>query len=280
MFKNLSPGAIGITNVTLDETIELALRHGFAGIDAPLDEIAQLSDPQEAGRKVSGAGLVWGSFGLPVDFSGDEQVWRDGLDRLPGLADIARQIGCTRTSTVIIPASDELDYDANRAFHAERLRPVADVLHDHGIGFGIEFIGPGTLRAGRRFDFVHDVDGILALCDVIGTPNMGVLLDGWHWYTARATALDITQRMAGKVVVVHVSDAPADRDIDEQIDTDRALPCATGVIDAKTFMRCLAQINYDGPVSAEPFMSFDGMDAGEVAAAVSLSMDKIMAMAQ
>ena len=109
---------------------------------------------------------------------------------------------------------------------------------------------------------------------------MGVLLDGWHWYTARATAPDITQRMAGKVVVVHVSDAPADRDIDEQIDTDRALPCATGVIDAKTFMRCLAQINYDGPVSAEPFMPFDGMNAGEVAATVSLSMDKIMAMAQ
>ena len=33
----------------------------------------------------------------------------------------------------------------------------------------------------------------------------------------------------------------------------RDLPCATGVIDLKTFLGALVKIGYDGPVRAEPF---------------------------
>lgn len=41
--------------------------------------------------------------------------------------------------------------------------------------------------------------------------------------------------------------------VEEQVDTVRALPGETGVIDINSFLRALAAIGYDGPVVPEPF---------------------------
>ena len=49
MFKNLSPGAIGIRGLSLAEQIELAAKSGFGGIDFSVREAADLaSDPEFA----------------------------------------------------------------------------------------------------------------------------------------------------------------------------------------------------------------------------------------
>ena len=50
-----------------------------------------------------------------------------------------------------------------------------------------------------------------------------------------------------------MNDAPADRAIDEQIDNQRLLPGASGVIDIAQFLKALDQMGYDGPVVVEPF---------------------------
>ena len=42
-------------------------------------------------------------------------------------------------------------------------------------------------------------------------------------------------------------------DVDQQIDSRRDLPAATGVIDLKAFLGALVEIGYDGPIMAEPF---------------------------
>ena len=51
---------------------------------------------------------------------------------------------------------------------------------------------------------------------------------------------------------VHVNDAP-DKPVDAQIDNQRELPGATGVIDIMTFLTALKRVGYDGPVMVEPF---------------------------
>src|SRR5262249_8583745 len=90
-------------------------------------------------------------------------------------------------------------------------------------------------------------------------PNVGLLLDCWHWYTAHETADDLRALRGDDVVVVHVNDAPSGVQIDEQIDNKRALPGATGVIDIKTFLSVLRENGYRGPVMAEPMQC--GLDA-------------------
>jgi sugar phosphate isomerase/epimerase len=55
------------------------------------------------------------------------------------------------------------------------------------------------------------------------------------------------------VVSCDLNDAPAGLAVDQQVDSARELPCATGVIDVAAFLNALNVIGYDGPVRAEPF---------------------------
>ena len=93
---------------------------------------------------------------------------------------------------------------------------------------------------------------MLALGREIG-PNVGLLLDCWHWYTSHGTLDDLKRLTAEQVVYVHVNDAPAGIPVDEQQDMVRALPGETGVIDIVGFLQTLRAIGYDGPVTPEPF---------------------------
>jgi sugar phosphate isomerase/epimerase len=87
----------------------------------------------------------------------------------------------------------------------------------------------------------------------IDRPNVGFVLDSWHWYTAGESKKDLLTLRADQVVSVDLNDAPAGISVDQQIDGKRELPAATGVIDAASFLGALQAIGYDGPVRAEPF---------------------------
>ncbi len=255
MYKALSPGAIGVRPAGLREAAALAGRFGFQGIECNVREVAQLISEEGAeaiGQLFASAGVRPAGFGLPVDWRGAEETWRKGLDELPRLAAAAAAAGLERCMTWIPPASDERDYEANWRFHIERFRPTAAILGEHGIRLGLEFIGPKTLRASHRFAFVHTLRELLDLAAEIG-PNVGLLLDSWHWYTSHGTIEELRALRAEQVVYVHVNDAPPGIPIDEQIDNVRALPGETGVIDIVGFLQALEAIGYDGPVTPEPF---------------------------
>lgn len=255
MYKNLNLGAIGI-KATLAESIDYARRYGFLGIDFSITEALALSEKIgiEAVRAMfEDAGIFPGSWGFPVNYRQDEAAWREGLMLLPSQAEFALELGCTRTTTWILPASDDLSFHDNFEFHVNRLRPAAQILADYGCRFGLEFIGPKTLRTPRKYNFVHTMDGMLALCAATGTGNVGLLLDVWHVYTAHGSLDDVRKLTRDDVVTVHVNDAPSGIEIDEQLDNVRALPGETGVIDIKGFMEAFRAIRYDGPVTAEPF---------------------------
>ena len=56
-----------------------------------------------------------------------------------------------------------------------------------------------------------------------------------------------------QIAYVHLNDGFEGRGADEQIDGQRELPLATGVIDLKSFIASLKQIGYSGPAAIEPF---------------------------
>ncbi len=254
MFANLNPNMVGV-NATLPQAIDFAAQHGFAGIDFSIAEAAQLArlDGVSAVADLFASHSVRpGSWGLPVDFRRDEATWRDGLLALPAQAALAAELGCLRTATWIMPCDNERDFRSNFAFHVARLKPIAAILADHGIRFGLEFVGPATLRHSRRFSFLHTLDGMLVLAASVGE-NTGLLLDIFHLYTAHGSNDDLRQISGQDVVVVHVNDAIAGLSADEQIDQTRALPGETGVLDLAGFLHALRDIGYDGPITAEPF---------------------------
>jgi len=88
MFKNLSPGAIGIRGISLPESIELAGQTGYSGIDFNIRDAAELADAhgvQYVRALFHEAGVLPGLWGLPVAWN-DEERWAKDLSELPRLA--------------------------------------------------------------------------------------------------------------------------------------------------------------------------------------------------
>ncbi len=255
MFKSLTPGAIGVKG-SVEELITLASQGGFQGLDIGIQAVADLV-AERGVSEVTGmfdvAHLKVGAWGLPTNWNGPEDVYQEGLQNLSKLAEVAAQIGAPRCAQWIPCASDTLKFRENFRFHIQRLKPIAEVLKDNGCSIGLEFIGPQTLRIDKTYGFIYTMNGMLALSEAIGTGNVGLLLDAWHWYTQLGTVSDLLALTPEDVIHVHVNDAPAGVDITDQIDNKRALPSETGVIDLVAFLKAMRDIGYEGPVSPEPF---------------------------
>ncbi len=278
MFKGLHPQAIGFS-VPFDEALALAHTYGFAGLDLSFPELRQLVEQtslQAIQERFQAAQLRPGGWALPIDFRGDEQKYQAGLAELPSYATIAQSLGSSWCSTWILPFSDKLDYDANMEFHARRLRPIAHILADHGCRFGLEFVGPKKMRDGHAHEFISTIEGALELGKHIGTGNTGLLLDSWHWYTSHGTVEDLKPLTAQQIVYVHINDAPSGLEIDEQIDQQRLLPGASGVIDIANFLQVINQTGYDGPVVVEPFSAeLNVLPYAERVQVTKASLDKV-----
>ena len=255
MYKTLSPHAIGVKMDSLEAGLLAAKTGRFQGLEVPAAMLANAVDQHGAGavkKLFADAPIRPAAFGLPVDWRTSEENWRRDLEKLPRLCKAAASVGIDRCFTWVMPCSNERPMDENRKFHVERFKPIADILAQSRIRLGLEFIGPKTLRESQKHPFIHTMGEMLALGNDIA-PNVGILLDCWHWYTSHGRLDEIRALRPEQVVYVHVNDAPRGVGVDQQIDNVRDLPGATGVIDIAGFLLALKQVGYDGPVTPEPF---------------------------
>ncbi len=256
MFKNLCPGMIGIQGLGLSQTVQLAGELGFPGVDINIREVKALADEKGVAfvrELFAEADVRPGHWLMINEWRRDEAQWKQVLAELPSLAQLARSLGCRRTSTYFGSGSNERTYRQNFAHHVKRFRPIAEILRDHDHTFGLEFMGPRTVRQKSRFEFIHTLGEAMELAAEIGTGNVGLLLDSWHLYTSGDTP-EVLKTLKGRDVVnCHVNDAPAGLTMETYVDSDRRMPMETGVIDLPAFIRALDQIGYDGPVTPEPF---------------------------
>jgi sugar phosphate isomerase/epimerase len=256
VFKNFNPNMVGLRGRSLADALTMAKAGGFAGIDFDMREAAALADAhgvEHVRGMFASAGLRPGVWSLPVDYRQDDQQYRAGLAELPRFAELGQKLGATRVGSGVGPSSPDREYGANFAWHVQRLRPIAEVLKEHGCRLSVEFIGPKTLRARHRHEFIYTLGGLIELWQAIGTGNVGATLDVWHLYTSGG-GLDDLDRLGNRDVVnVHVNDAPPGIPRDEQIDSQRMLPMESGVLDLVGFMGKLTAMAYNGPVTVEPF---------------------------
>lgn len=278
MTRDLVCGNLGV-KATQREAIDLASRHGFESVWPDAGELGRMDgaarqdllDLMKAKRLVFGAGF------LPTDFRKDEAAFASGLAALPDFAQALERAGAHRVGTWLPPASDTLTYRQNFALHARRLREVAQILGDHGLRLGLEYVGPRTAWASRRYPFLHTLAETRELITEIGAGNVGLVLDSWHWYHAGDSAADIQALANGDVVAVDLNDAPSGVPREQMVDSARELPLATGVIDVAAFLGALVAIGYDGPVRAEPFNdTLRKMPREEAVAATAQAMERAL----
>lgn len=251
----LTPGSIGVSVKSQKELNELAAKHGFESVEPRGEELAGMSPAQleETLTDLKNKRLAWAAAGLPVDFRKDDTTFRDGLAKLPAIAAGLRRAGATRMGTWLMPSHDELTYNQNFQQHADRLREITKILKDHGIRLGLEYVGTQGLLVKGRYPFLHTLAETRELIAAIGTGNVGLVLDTWHWWTANDTVEDLLALKNENIVTVDLNDAPSGLEKRDQQDNARELPAATGVIDVASFVKALVQIGYDGPIRPEPF---------------------------
>jgi sugar phosphate isomerase/epimerase len=251
----LTPGSIGVTVKSQKELNELAAKHGFESVEPRGDELAGMSTAQleEILGDLKTKNLKWAAAGLSVDFRKEDATFRNGLAKLPAVAAGLQRAGATRMGTWLMPSHDTLTYHQNFKQHADRLREVTKILKDHDLRLGLEYVGTQSLLVKGRYPFLHTLAETRELIAAIGTGNVGLVLDTWHWWTANDTVEDLLSLKNEDVVSVDLNDAPTGLEKRDQQDNTRELPAATGVIDAAGFVKALVQIGYDGPVRPEPF---------------------------
>lgn len=280
MKLDLSCGRIGV-RADQKQAINYASKFGFEAVVPNATYLGKLSDSELAELKsdMQNKQLVFSAAGMPVDFRKDEATFKKGIANLPASSAALQRAGATRIGTWLMPTHKELTYNANFKQHARRLKEISQILADHGLRFGLEYVGPKTLWSSQKYPYIHSMPETKELIAEIDVKGVGLIMDSWHWYTAHETKADLLTLTNADIVAVDLNDAPAGLAVDEQIDQKRELPMATGVIDLATFLNTLNRIGYDGPVRAEPFnAALRKLPADQAVAATATAMKKAIAL--
>jgi sugar phosphate isomerase/epimerase len=245
MFVSLNASLTG--TLPWPDFARLAARLGYGGADVDLH-----------GARTQGLAAARALFGeleiapsvanLPVRFTGDETAYREDLKGLGEAAAFVSGIGCPRMMAVLPPASATPKAEFRRVIKA-RVAAISEILLRSEIRLGLEFLGPLHFRTRQPYEFIWRMDEALAFARECG-PNIGLVLDAWHWHHAGATAADILAARKSRIVHVHVSDASR-QPAEDVRDSHRLMP-GEGVIDLVTFFQSLQRIGYEDAVSPEP----------------------------
>ena len=186
---------------------------------------------------------------FPVEFRKDDATFKASLALLEPAAQFAADIGCPRMITYIMPSSDTPKDELRRTFK-ERFSRSAEILARHDVRLGLEFLGPLELRTKFKYEFIWKMNEMLAFAKECG-PNVGLLLDSWHWHHAGASTEDIVAAGRDSIVHIHFNDSP-DLPPDQIHDNQRLLP-GEGVINLTGFLQALQKIGYRDALSVEVF---------------------------
>lgn len=252
-----APGAASGMYVSLNSTVaprvawpefaRLAARVGYGGTDINL--AGAMKEGLEATRALLAELKLRAAYcSLPVTATRDEDTFKKGMEGLEAAAKFAGGIGCNRMVQVM-PAGSPTPKDELRKTLKERFIAVGKVLAGQDVRLGFEFLGPLQLRSRSPNEFIWRMNEMLEFAKECG-PNMGLLLDAWHWHHAGATVQDIIAAGKSGIVTVHVSDC-AKMAPEDVRDNQRLMP-GEGVIDLVGFFKALKQIGYEDGVSPEP----------------------------
>lgn len=154
--------------------------------------------------------------------------------------DISAQLGANRF-VMCSGVSGEVHADDYKTA-VSKLHEVGELGKQFGIVVGIEFIRGAT--------FLGSVETTANLLRQVGHPNLGVLVDTFHFYSGISKLEDIERLKPGEISWVHIDDVPPKpRELLQ--DADRVY-VGEGVLPLEKILRTLAKV-YQGPVSFEVF---------------------------
>jgi len=272
MFVSLNGALTSGKNVAWPEFAELAARVGYGGVDWSLGP-AKAAGADATSALLSRLKIRATIVNLPMmrPFAIDQPAFQQALAPLAEDAAFSAAIGCRKMMVVLSPTSP-LPKDEQRRLVRDRLAAISEVLQRSNTRLGLEFLGVPSMRLGRpggppANPFIWTLPETVELAKDSG-PNIGAVLDVWHWHHSGGTIADILAAGSSRIVHVHVSDA-RQMPPEEVRDNQRVMP-GEGVIDLVGFFKALRQIGYADGVSPEPLGRVTAEMSAEEAARLGL----------
>src|SRR5215471_8696693 len=160
------------------------------------------------------------------------------------LCRIASEISCPYIVVVPGPLPD----GAGRADVIEEsvraLRELAGIAARSDVALAFEFLGQPRCS----------VQTLALACEIVervGLPNVGLVIDSFHFYAGGSTIESINAMDAGRLFILHINDAE-DLPREQLEDKHRLLP-GLGILPLKEIFAALKHIGYDRVASVEIF---------------------------
>ncbi|MGQ4664743.1 sugar phosphate isomerase/epimerase family protein [Metabacillus halosaccharovorans] len=240
--------------------IELASEYSFQSVDLDAKDLIEVYGLIGAKEILQVNNIHLGAIGLPVEWRSSHEEFTKDLVNLASAAKAAQDLGCTRCCTYILPSTDVKSAQF-MSLAVKRLRICAEILGSYDVRLGLEYVGPHHLRNTWKNPFIWTQEETLQLIDAIGLPNVGLLLDSYHWYTTGLSSEDLSNLNEQQIIHVHINDA-ADLPVEGLKDNDR-LYTGEGVIDLHLFLKSIKETGYSGPISQEVLTPEQPSESGE-----------------
>ena len=185
------------------------------------------------------------------------------LDAFKRKLDLSAQLGAPRfvMYSAVFENVTQADYDAA----IPGLHHVGEFGREFQITVGIEFI--------RGAKFLGCLETTSRLLRKVRHPNLGVLLDTFHFYAGTSKLEDIENLNPGEISFVHIDDVPAIPR--ELLEDGHRVFVGEGVIPLEKILGALARV-YRGPVSFEVFQ-YAAQDPYPVAAKGFEGLSRLLA---
>ncbi len=247
-------GSVLKAGYSLAEMLALAKRFGLPGVDASFGAVRALveeTSPASVRDLFAAHGALPAFMGfIPAGIFSPEAEFMQSLDQFSENCAVAESVGCRRTGSYF-PNRMPLPPDEARRILRDRTGTLAERAEPHGIAIGLEFLGLRTFRLDEPHAFINNVPDTITMLRETGRPNVGLILDSFHYFTSGGDLSQIRSLRAQDIVHLHVNDAPH-ADVMSLEDTDRVLP-GRGVIDLVGWFQAIAEIGFDGYVAIEVF---------------------------
>ncbi|WP_145413658.1 sugar phosphate isomerase/epimerase [Paenibacillus xylanexedens] len=273
MIKGLTKAGLG--KLESDEQyIMYAAQYGFGAVD--LNPLSYVKKYGEEGAKylLESHEIRIGSSDLPVEWRATDEKFREGLPALVAMAEASAALNVNKCCTYILPSTDQ-PAATFMAAATKRLRLCADILDTYGIRLGLEFVGCHHLRTQWKNPFLWRVEDTLDWIDTIHAPNVGLLVDSYHWHTNGMEMNELLKLKREQVVHVHINDA-YDLPIEELKDGERLYP-GEGIINLTGFLKNLQAIGYDDVVAQEVLAPASELDVESRFAKSKEGFDRVFA---
>jgi sugar phosphate isomerase/epimerase len=258
MLKNFSPKSLGI-NGRQSELIELALTYGFSSMDIDMYEMLRRSQRTTAAdaakflKAAMGEGVgrleQIGGFQLEIDMDADDDAFTSQVGALHPLADLAADLEAKRAYVMLPASTDRLPYHEYFEHQRGRLSQIADVLSPKGIRLGVGFNAAKELKDPKQFDFIRNVEGLIAIVKAVGHADVGFLVDSFDWAIGEGGLDQLGELSGNEIIAVRLGSLADDADPSKAMRTDCLLPAPEGGVNHVSLVKRLIESGFDGPIS-------------------------------